>query len=140
MTAALKFVQSDRATAARTDIDRMLKRIGCNSIEFVDDIEKCELRLSFQHNNTHVVLPISAQTWTGIFLRLRPWTSDKGMSEQHYRENAARQGLMAISPMVKTWLFGQVVAVENGLVPFEVAFFPGIQCAPDVVAKIQPRR
>lgn len=123
---AVKFIENDRAQGARTDVERMLKRIGCDAVELVDDIEQCELRLTFQRNGTRVVMPVSARTWTGIFLRLRPWTPDKRMSEHHYNENATRQGLAAISPMLRTWMLGQVTAIENGLIPFETAFQAGI--------------
>lgn len=145
MTTKLATLTSnDKAYSARADIERMLKRIGCDAIHFIDDIEKCELRLLFQHKGTRVMLPVSARTWTSLFLRLRPWRPDNRMSEQHYRDNAARQGLMAISPMLKTWLFGQVIAVENGLVPFERAFLPNIQVnndqtIADVATKLIPR-
>jgi hypothetical protein len=122
-----KFVESDRAIAARTDVERMLKRIGCDEVQIIDDLDRCELRLSFRRNGTSVTFPVSAQTWTGIFLRLRPWTPDKRMTEHYYRENAVRQGLAAISPMLKTWIIGQVTAIENGLMPFEAAFRDGIE-------------
>jgi hypothetical protein len=126
-TDAVKFIENDKAHGARVDVERMLKRIGCDDVRLVDDIEQCELRLSFQRNGTRVVMPVSAKTWTGIFLRLRPWTPDKRMSEHYYTENAIRQGLAAISPMLRTWMIGQVTAIENGLVSFETAFSGGIQ-------------
>jgi hypothetical protein len=73
---------------------------------------------------------MSARMWTGIFLRLRPWTPDKSMTEHYYNDNAARQGLAAISPMLRTWILGQVTAIENGLIPFEAAFGGGIDTPP----------
>jgi len=135
---------NDKAYSARADIDRMLKRIGCDTIFWVEDIDQCELRLLFQRKGIRVMLPVSARMWTSLFLRLRPWKPDNRMSEQHYYNNAVRQGLMAISPMLKSWMFGQVNAVENGLVPFERAFLPNIQInndqtVADVAVKLIPR-
>ena len=127
MANGVKFVASDRAISAKADINRMLKRIGCDGIVLTDDIERCELRLSFHRHGIHVDLPISARTWTEMFLRLRPWQPDNRLTEKQYRDNATRQGLMAVSPMLRTWLWGQVLAVENGLIPFERAFQPGIE-------------
>lgn len=140
MNATVKFVQSEKATAARDEIDRSLKRIGCDAVTFTDDIEKCELRLTFQHGHTHVMVPVSARRWTDMFLRLRPWTPENRMSEQHYRENAVRQGLIAISPMLRSWLVGQVIAVENELMTFDRAFFPWFRVNDDrIVAEVALR-
>ena len=111
-------------TAARTDIIKILRRLGCEEVGFLDKYEQHEVLLHFVHRGRQVQLRASAKGWAQMFLKANPW-SDKRRSTRHdYEQNALKQGDVAVNGVLRDWIKGQVTAIESGILSFEAVFMP----------------
>lgn len=55
--------------AARDEIVRVLRRIGCERVGFMDDFDQSELLLHFQHRGRAIELRASAKGWAALEFR-----------------------------------------------------------------------
>lgn len=110
--------------SAREEITRLLRRMGCESVGFMDDFETHEVVLAFKHRGRPVQLRASARGWAQMYLKSKPWTSRMRTNSKEHEQRALRQGLIAVNSILRDWVKGQVVAVECGIMSFEAVFVP----------------
>ena len=110
--------------AAREEITRLLRRMGCEKVGFMDDFDKHEVLLAFEHRGRPVQLRASAKGWAAMYLSAKPYTTRTRCSRAEYEARALRQGLVAVNSILRDWVKGQVVAVECGIMSFEAVFVP----------------
>ena len=60
---------------ARTEITKILRRFGCESIGFMDDYEKHEVILAFTHRGRAIQLRASAKGWAAMHMKAKPYNS-----------------------------------------------------------------
>ena len=127
MTAA-KTVPYENATsgsAARDEIQKILRRFGCSSIGFMDDFDKKEILLAFEHHGNRVQLRASAKGWAALYLKSKPYNGRYARkTRQQYEAAAVEQGLIATNSILRDWVKGQVTAVECGIMSFSAVFLP----------------
>jgi hypothetical protein len=111
-------------TRAREEITSLLRRMGCESVGFMDDFEDQAVLLAFKHRGRPVQLRASARGWAQMFLKARPYGSRMRGTRVDYEQRALRQGLIAVNSILRDWVKGQVVAVECGMLSFEAVFMP----------------
>lgn len=109
---------------AREEITSLLRRMGCESVGFMDDFEKSEVLLAFKHRGRAVQLRASAKGWAQMFVRARPYGNRTRGTRHDYEQKALKQGLIAVNSILRDWVKGQVVAVECGMLSFEAVFVP----------------
>jgi len=110
---------------ARIEIMKILRAFGCTSIGFMDNFEKHELILAFQHRGRSIQLNASAQGWANMFMTKRPYRWQYNRKTEHdYKMQALRQGDIAVNSILRDWVKGQVAAVECGILSFEAVFLP----------------
>jgi hypothetical protein len=109
---------------AREEITALLRRMGCESVGFMDDFEGHTVLLAFKHRGRAVELRASAKGWAQMYLRTRPYSSRSRSSRSDYEAKALRQGLIAVNSILRDWVKGQVTAVECGILSFEAVFVP----------------
>ena len=110
--------------AARDEIAIILRRLGCESVGFMDDYAKCEVLLTFVHRGQHVQLRASAHGWAALFLKAKPWTPGLRCLRHDYEAAALAQGHVAVNSILRDWIKGQVTAIECGILSFEAVFLP----------------
>jgi hypothetical protein len=61
------YANATSGTAAREEVTRMLRRFGCESVGFMDDFDKHEVLLAFNHRGRSVQLRASARGWAAMY-------------------------------------------------------------------------
>ena len=115
---------SATSTRSRDEIIKLLRKLGCESIGFMDEYEKHEVLLAFTHRGRQVQLKVSAKGWAQLHLKEQPWNYSRRGTRQEYEEAALKQGHIAINSMLRDWIKGQVTAIECGILSFEAVFMP----------------
>lgn len=109
---------------AREEITGLLRRMGCESVGFMDDFEDKSVLLAFRHRGRPVQLRASAKGWAAMYLKVRPYGHRTRGTRHDYEQKALKQGLVAVNSILRDWVKGQVVAVECGMMSFEAVFMP----------------
>ena len=110
--------------AARTEIIKILRRLGCEEVGFLDKYEQHEVLLHFVHRGRQVQLRASAKGWAQMYLKANPWSHTRRSTRQDYEQAALKQGHIAVNSMLRDWIKGQVTAIESGILSFEAVFMP----------------
>jgi hypothetical protein len=143
-TTGVPYASATSGTKAREEITKVLRRMGCESIGFMDDFEKQELLLAFTHRGRQVQLRASAKGWAQAWLKDHPQTYRSRISSDEYRRAALQQGQVAVNSILRDWVKGSVTAVECGMLSFEAVFMPYMLTADgrpllDHVAELLPK-
>jgi hypothetical protein len=109
---------------AQAETKKILQRLGCSEVGFMDKYETHELLLYFKHRGQQVHFTASAKGWAQMWLRKNPHTVHTRRSRYDYEQDALRQGHIAINSIVRDWVKGQCTAIEAGVVSFEAVFMP----------------
>jgi hypothetical protein len=118
------YASATSGAAARDEITKLLRRFGCESVGFMDDFDKYEILLAFNHRGRSMQLRASAKGWAAMYLKENPWTHRRRGPRKDYEQAALRQGLVAVNSILRDWVKGQVMAVECGILSFEAVFMP----------------
>lgn len=110
--------------AAREETTRLLHRLGCESVGFMDEFAEQAVLLAFAHRGRHIKLRASAKGWAALWLKANPYHGRMRCTVSEHQQRALRQGLIAVNSIIRDWVKGQVTAVECGLMPFEAVFVP----------------
>jgi hypothetical protein len=124
MPMATPYASATTGGAARDEITKLLRRFGCESVGFMDDFEKYEILLAFNHRGRQMQLRASAKGWAALYLKENPWSYRRSGTEHEYKQKALRQGLVAVNSILRDWVKGQIMAVECGILSFEAVFMP----------------
>lgn len=122
--ASVPYENATSGAAAREEITRLLRRMGCEKIGFMDEFDRAEVLLAFVHRGRDVHLRASAKGWAAMYLKARPYTNRTRGARGDYERRALRQGFVAVNSILRDWVKGQVVAVECGMMSFEAVFMP----------------
>jgi hypothetical protein len=112
--------------AARGEITKMLRRMGCESVGFMDNFEQKTVLLAFRHRGRPVQFEASARGWAAWYLREHPHSPRMKRTKSQHEAAALEQGLIAVNSILRDWVKGQVTAVECGLMPVEAVFLAHI--------------
>lgn len=125
MTTTVPYENATSGSAARDEITKILRRFGCSSIGFMDDFDKKEILLAFEHRGNRVQLHASAKGWAALYLKAHPYNpSRQRKTRTEHEAKAIEQGLIAINSILRDWVKGQVTAVECGVLSFSAVFMP----------------
>lgn len=123
-TTTVPYENATSGAKAREEITSLLRRMGCESVGFMDDFDRHEVLLAFKHRGRPVQLRASAKGWAAMFMKARPHGHRTRGTRHDYEQRALRQGLIAVNSILRDWVKGQVVAVECGMMSFEHVFMP----------------
>lgn len=121
---SVPYASASSGGAARDEITKILRRFGCSSIGFMDDFDRREVMLAFEHRGNRVQLRASAKGWAALYLKTNPYGPRHRKTRQQYEHAAMEQGLVAINSILRDWVKGQVTAVECGVLSFTAVFLP----------------
>ena len=120
------YENASSGTAARIEIIKILRRLGCEEVGFMDDFEKHEVLLQFVHRGRQVQLRASAKGWAQMYIKENPYSSRMRRSRHEYEMEALQQGHIAVNSVLRDMIKGSVTAVECGMLSFEAVFMPFI--------------
>jgi hypothetical protein len=120
----MPYATATSGNRAREEVVKMLRRFGCEKIGFMDDNAKHEVQLYFEHRGRTVSLHASAKGWAQMWLKENPLSPRARKSQDEHKQEALRQGHLAVSSMLRDWIKGQVTAIETGFLSFEALFMP----------------
>lgn len=121
---AVPYEKATSGAAAREEITRLLRRLGCERIGFMDDFGDSSVLLAFEHRGMPMQLKAVAKGWAAMFLKENPWTSRHKRTLKDYESAALQQGRIAVNSILRDWVKGQVTAIECGILSFEEVFLP----------------
>jgi hypothetical protein len=118
------YAQATSGTKRRDDTSKLLRQLGCGKIGFMDDTDKHELTLAFEHRGRCFQYRVSAQGWANLYLKEKPYTHRRRQSRHDYEQAALRKGYIAINSIIRDWVKAQITAIECGILSIEAAFLP----------------
>jgi hypothetical protein len=121
---SIPYASATTGTKAREETSKILRRLLCESIGFMDDFTNHEVVLAFTHRGRQVQLPASAKGWAQMFLKAKPYSYRMRGTRQQYEARALQQGHIAVNSILRDWVKGQVTAIECGVLSFEAVFMP----------------
>lgn len=121
---AIPYESATSGAAAREETTRLLRRMGCGSVGFMDHFDTGEVTLAFTHRGRPVKLRASAKGWARWYLREHPHGPRVKRTRQEHDAAALRQGMIAINSIIRDWAKASVSAAECGVFSFEAAFMP----------------
>lgn len=128
-SATVPYENASSGSAARDEITKILRRFGCSSIGFMDEFERREVVLYFDHRGNRVQLRASAKGWAALYLKAHPHSNRMRLTRAQHENKAIEQGLIAINSILRDWVKGQVTAVECGVMSFSAVFLPHMLAA-----------
>ncbi|MEO1206411.1 MAG: hypothetical protein AAFV45_08760, partial [Pseudomonadota bacterium] len=69
MAATVPYENASSGAKAREEITSLLRRMGCESVGFMDDFESYTVLLAFKHRGRDVQLRASAKGWAQMYLK-----------------------------------------------------------------------
>jgi len=113
----MKNVPYSRANSSkpRDEITKLLIRLGCTKVGFMDELEEHAVVLFFVHRGNPVRLKVSALGWAEMYLKDHPKTP---------LPTAIKQGLIAINSILRDWVKGMVTAIETNAFTADALFLP----------------
>jgi hypothetical protein len=109
---------------ARQETLKILQRFGCEEYGFYDKPGSNEVLLQFKHRGQSVQLHASAAGWAALWLKKNPLSYRSRKSEHEHRQEALRQGHLAVSSMLRDMIKGSMTRIETGMFSFEQEFMP----------------
>lgn len=116
------YSEATSGAKAREETTVLLRRLGAQSVGWMDDFDASEVILAFTHRGRPVQMRASAKGWAALYLRQSPWHARRRCTDAEWRAKALRQGLIAVNSIIRDWVKGSVVAVECGMASFESLF------------------
>ena len=105
------YASATAGARARDEVIKILRRLGCEQIGFMDDFTKAEVTLAFVHRDRKFLMRFPGQGWARKFLAENPWSYRHTVGRQEYEQRALRQGAVAANSALRDWAKGQATMV-----------------------------
>lgn len=122
MASQVPYASATSGDAARGEITKLLRRMGCESVGFMDNFEQKTVLLAFKHRGRGIQFEASASGWARWFLREVPWNNRMRKTKAQHEAAALEQGMIAVNSILRDWVKGSVTAVECGLMTVDAMF------------------
>lgn len=120
----LPYASATSGMNAREEVQKILKRFGCECVGFMDDYETKSVLLAFSHRGVNIQLRASGLGWASAWLKENPYTYRRRTNRQDWEQAALAQGMIAVNSILRDWVKGQITAIETGILQFEHVFMP----------------
>jgi len=98
---SIPYASATSGNRAREEVMKVLRRFGCEKAGFMDDNANHEVVLYFEHRGRSVRLQASAKGWAQMWLKENPLSYRARKSEHEHRQEALRQGHLAVSSILR---------------------------------------
>jgi hypothetical protein len=124
VTKSVPYASATSGNRAREEVMKLLRRFECEKAGFMDDYGKQEVVLYFEHRGRPVRVEVSAKGWAQMWLKENPLSYRARKSEHEHKQEALKQGHLAVSSILRDLIKSQLTAVECGILSFEAVFMP----------------
>jgi hypothetical protein len=107
---------------AMDEVQKILKRFGCQSFGHMMDFENKKLIVQFKYRNIPITVEASTAGYAAAWLREHPWTIRMKKSKAQHEAASLAIASCAVYSILRDWIKGQITAVECGILSFEGAF------------------
>jgi hypothetical protein len=121
---AIPYASATTGEKAQAEIKKILRRLGCQDIGFMEEDDTHALVLVFKHRGRPFQYRAPAKGWAALYLRENPWTHRHRKSQVEHEQAALRQGYVAAHSVVRDWVKAQITVIECGFAKFETMFMP----------------
>ena len=121
---SLPYENATSGVKAMADMQKTLKRFGCNKFGSWEDYDTGTMTVQFEWQGKAVELKASASGYAAAWLKEYPWSYRRTGTEEQYKQKALDKGRVAVYSILRDWVKAQVTAVETGLLTFEGVFMP----------------
>ena len=119
---ALPYANAQSGERALGEIQKILRRFGCDRFgSMIDDREQI-LLVQFTYRNRDVSVKASVSGYAAAWLRENPYTTRKRCTRAEHESKAREIASVAVYSILRDWIKGQVTAIETGILSFEGAF------------------
>jgi len=118
----LPYSSAKSGSKAIVEIQKMLKKFGCNKFASGEDFETGELFIQFEHLGRMVNMKANGKGYAAAWLKENPWTRRRQLTKAQWESKALEIGSIAVCSILRDWVKGQVTAIEVGMFTFEGAF------------------
>jgi len=107
---------------ALEEIEKILRKFGCQKFASGADYENGDIFVDFEHNGRPIRFKANAKGYAAAWLRDNPWSSRKHCAKSDHERKAIELGQVAVYSILRDAIKGQVAAIETGVWTFEEAF------------------
>lgn len=119
---SLPYENATSGDRALGDMQKLLRRFGCNKFGSMVDDEAGELLVQFEYRGRQVSVKASYQGYAAAWLKEHPYTTRMRKSRTEHERQALDIASVAVYSILRDWIKGQITAVETGILSFEGAF------------------
>ncbi len=120
----LPYEGSTAGAKAYDEIERLLRRFGCDNFWRMADWDRGVSIIAFEHRGRRVHMEASWKGYASMWIKAHPYTYRTRGTKADYELKARQIGEMAVPSILRDMIKGQITAVECGLMPLEHAFMP----------------
>ena len=118
----LPYSEAQSGDRALADMQKVLRRFGCNKFGTMLDEGKGELIVQFEHQHRMVSIKASMAGYAAAWLKENPWSGRRKSTKLEHERKAMDIASVAVYSILRDWIKGQVTAIETGILSFEGAF------------------
>ena len=105
-----------------SDVEKILKRFGCQKFGHMMDYERGELLVQFEKGGLPISIKASINGYAAAWLKEHPHNSWTRVSRVEHERKAKSIAAVAVYSILRDWIKGQITAIETGILSIEGAF------------------
>jgi len=119
---ALPYENATSGEKAVQEMQKILRRFGCDTFGQMMDYGKGELLVQFEYHGRTVSVKASIKGYAAAWLKEHPYSSRTRKSKIDHEREAIDIAGIAVYSIIRDWIKGQITALETGVLTFEAAF------------------
>ena len=122
----LPYATATSGKRALEEIQKILRRFGCNKFATGTDWDTGDVFIQFEHHGRMINLKASSRGYAAAWLKENPWSHRRQSTKDQHESKALDIGSIAVYSILRDWVKGQTTAIETGIMTFEAAFLSHI--------------
>lgn len=119
---SLPYENATSGDKALGEIQKLLRRFGCNRFGSMVDDGAQEIMVQFSWRGRDVSLRASIQGYAAAWLKEHPYSHRMRKTRVEHERKAMEVASVAVYSILRDWVKGQITAIETGILSFEGAF------------------
>ena len=118
---SLPYQTATSGVKAMADVEKILKRFGCQKFGHMMDYEHGELIVQFEKSGLPISIKASINGYAAAWLKEHPYNSWTRIPRVEHERKAKSIAAVAVYSILRDWIKGQITAVETGILSIEGA-------------------
>ena len=119
---SLPYESTTTGVKAMEDVQKILRRFGCDKFGHMMDFGRGELIVQFEARGIPISVRASINGYAAAWLKEHPHSNRMRANRQQHEQEAKRVAGVAVYSIVRDWIKGQITAIETGILSIEGAF------------------